>query len=193
MSASPESANNNRAGRLRLPFFTELVATGFYSGYIRWASGTFGSIVGLCIYLIPGVEASLILGMMILLGIPLGVITSAKVAAIEGHRLSKTAQTAKAIFQPEGDAAPDPSIVVIDEIVGMWVSLFLLPKTFLAIICAFLIFRVLDIVKPFPARGLERLPNGWGIMLDDIVAGIYANLATHLVVVIAAMYLPTFV
>jgi phosphatidylglycerophosphatase A len=184
MNASQEPAKDNRAGRARLPFFAELVATGLYSGYIRWASGTFGSLVGLCIYLIPGAEAAPILGVLILLGIPLGVITSAKVAAIEGHRLSKMAEVTKAMFQPGRDSAPDPSIVVIDEIIGMWVSLFLLPKTFLAIISAFIVFRALDIVKPFPARRLEKLPNGWGIMLDDIVAGVYANVLTHLILVL---------
>jgi len=193
MNVSQEPSRDNHPARPRLPFFTELVATGFYSGYIKWASGTFGSLVGLCIYLIPGVESSLTLGLMILLGIPLGVLTSAKVAAIAGHRLSKTAQTAKAIFQPEGDSAPDPSIVVIDEIVGMWISLFLLPKTLVTIVCAFLIFRILDVIKPFPGRRLEKLPNGWGIMLDDIVAGIYANLATRLIAAVLATYLPTFV
>lgn len=181
MNTSPDAGIGNAT---RLPFFTELIATGFYSGYIPWASGTFGSLVGLLIYyLIPGFELPFVLGTAIVIGLSLGAITSARVAAVRGHELSKTAGLAKAAFQPGEAHAPDPSIVVIDEIVGMWVSVFLLPKTLPTIVCAFVVFRVFDIVKPFPARQLERLPNGWGIMLDDVIAGVYASIVTHLVFV----------
>ena len=180
MNASPDDGKDNATSRL--PFFTELIATGFYSGYIPWASGTFGSIVGLLLYyLIPGFASPFVLGSAILIGLVLGAITSARVADVKGDELSKSAQLAKATFQPGDVHAPDPSIVVIDEIVGMWISVFLLPQTIVAMVAAFVIFRVLDIVKPFPARQLERLPNGWGIMLDDVVAGVYANIITHLV------------
>jgi len=67
-------------------------------------------------------------------------------------------------------------MVVIDEMVGIWVTLLLLPRTPLIILCAFITFRAMDILKPEPARSVERVPNGWGIMLDDVVAGMYANL-----------------
>lgn len=177
MNTSPDAGKDN--GNARLPFFTELIATGLYSGYIPWASGTFGSVVGILIFLIPGVESPYILSLMILVGLALGVGTSRRVAEIRGHQLTKSAEVAKATFQPGDAHTPDPSIVVIDEIVGMWISLLLLPTTVAAVLCAFVIFRLLDIVKPFPARRLERLPNGWGIMLDDVVAGVYANVATH--------------
>jgi len=181
MNPSSDASKNN--GDARLPLFTELVATGLYSGYIPWASGTFGSLVGLLIYLIPGAESPYILGVMILVGLVLGVVTSRRVAEIRGHQLTKSAEVAKAAFQPGEVHTPDPSIVVIDEIVGMWISLLLLPKTVVAILCAFVAFRLLDIVKPFPARRLEQLPNGWGIMLDDVVAGVYANILTHLALI----------
>ena len=72
----------------------------------------------------------------------------------------------------------------IDEIVGMWISLLFLPKTFFVILLAFIFFRLFDILKPPPARQLEPLPNGWGIMLDDVMAGIYANLAVRLVLLV---------
>ena len=179
MNASSDAGKNS--GDARLPFFTELIATGLYSGYIPWASGTFGSLVGLLIFLIPGVESPYILILMILVGLALGVVTSRRVAEVRGHQVSKSAEIAKAAFQPGAMHAPDPSIVVIDEIVGMWIALFLLPKTLVAVVGAFVIFRILDIVKPFPARRLEHLPNGWGIMLDDVVAGVYASICTHLV------------
>ena len=70
----------------------------------------------------------------------------------------------------------DPGIVVVDEVVGQWVSLLLLPLTPVTMVCGFLLFRLLDVVKPWPARDFERLPDGWGIMADDVMAGIYANL-----------------
>jgi phosphatidylglycerophosphatase A len=70
----------------------------------------------------------------------------------------------------------DPGIVVIDEVAGMWVSLLFLPLTPVTAVAAFVIFRIFDVVKPFPARRLEDLPGGYGIMCDDLMAGAYANL-----------------
>ena len=66
--------------------------------------------------------------------------------------------------------------MVVDEVVGQWVSLLLLPLTPLTVVLGFLLFRLLDVLKPWPARDFERLPGGWGIMADDVMAGIYANL-----------------
>jgi phosphatidylglycerophosphatase A len=83
---------------------------------------------------------------------------------------------------------PDPSIVVIDEVVGMWISLLAIPMGISAAILAFLFFRTFDILKPFPARQMEHLPGGWGIMMDDVVAGIYANIATRLLLL--ALHIP---
>jgi phosphatidylglycerophosphatase A len=73
----------------------------------------------------------------------------------------------------------DPGLVVVDEIVGMWVSLVALPLTPATVGVAFLLFRVFDVVKPYPARELEDLPGGWGIMSDDVAAGVYANAAVR--------------
>jgi phosphatidylglycerophosphatase A len=75
----------------------------------------------------------------------------------------------------------DPKPFVLDEVVGMWVSLLFLPITGITwllwiLMVQFLVFRCFDIVKPSPARQSEHLPFGWGIMTDDVVAGIYANL-----------------
>jgi phosphatidylglycerophosphatase A len=163
-------------------FLTRLIATGFYSGYAPWASGTFGSLVGLALFLIPGIATPLPFALLIVAGFAVGVSTSGKMAAVEGHRLTKSAATTKAIFQAGVHSVPDPSIVVIDEIVGMWVALFLLPKSLLAVSLTFLLFRIFDVVKPPPARQVERLPNGWGIMLDDLVAGVFANIVTHIII-----------
>lgn len=170
------------SGRQKLPFFTGIIATGFYSGYLPWASGTFGSIVGVLLFLlIPGTDRTAILFSLIILGFFTGVVTSASVARIVGHQLTASAELAKETFQGGGHEQPDPSIVVIDEIVGMWISLLFLPQSWSAIALAFVCFRAFDILKPPPARQLERIPGGWGIMLDDVAAGIYANLSVRLV------------
>jgi len=70
----------------------------------------------------------------------------------------------------------DPGPVVIDEVVGMFVSLLFLPATWLVVLAGFVAFRVFDIIKPWPANRLEDVPGGWGVMADDVMAGIYANL-----------------
>ncbi len=68
----------------------------------------------------------------------------------------------------------DPSFLNIDEVPGMWLTLYLLPKGF--IIPGFFLFRLIDILKPFPVSTMEKLPGGWGIMADDIVGGIMSNI-----------------
>ena len=70
----------------------------------------------------------------------------------------------------------DPQHVVVDEVAGQWIALFHSQVNLSHLLAAFLLFRVFDIVKPWPARQLEGLPAGWGIMLDDVAAGVYALL-----------------
>ncbi len=76
----------------------------------------------------------------------------------------------------------DPAEVTIDEVLGMWISLILLPKRILVAVLAFLIFRVLDIVKPYPARRFDNLRGGYGVMLDDVISAVYTNLIVQLAV-----------
>ncbi len=73
----------------------------------------------------------------------------------------------------------DPSEVVIDEWVGMWIALLMIPNEWLWLGIAFLLFRIFDIIKVYPANRFERLPGGWGIMMDDVVAGLYAGVITQ--------------
>lgn len=76
----------------------------------------------------------------------------------------------------------DAGCIVIDEIVGMLTALAGLPATLFNLSAGFVAFRVLDIIKPFPARYLDaRVPGGWGIVLDDVVAGIYSNLLLRII------------
>ena len=70
----------------------------------------------------------------------------------------------------------DPRPVVIDEACGQWIACFLVPPSWGPVLAAFVLFRIFDILKPFPIRRLERLPGGWGIMADDVLAGIFAAL-----------------
>jgi phosphatidylglycerophosphatase A len=71
---------------------------------------------------------------------------------------------------------PDPGHVVIDEVAGQWIALLFSRVNLSHLLAGFLLFRLFDIVKPWPARRLENLPGGWGIMLDDVAAGVYALL-----------------
>lgn len=142
---------------------SKLLATGFYSGYSPIAPGTAGSLVGLAIYLIPGFENTILLSVVIVLTFIIGIFTS------------------KQMEQALGE---DPPPVVIDEIVGMWISLLFLPKGFFIAVVAFFLFRIFDIIKPQPARLVEKFKNGWGIMLDDVVAGVYANIVTQLIILV---------
>ncbi len=75
----------------------------------------------------------------------------------------------------------DPGRVNWDETVGMMVSVVALPDAHVWFAAAFLLFRLFDVVKPFPVNRAERLPGGWGIMIDDVVAGLYANLVLQIV------------
>jgi phosphatidylglycerophosphatase A len=173
----------------RAGFLTRCVATGFFTGYIPWASGTFGTLAGLLFLLLPGVHQTFVLLPLIVCVFPLGVITAGKVAAAEGDRLSRAAAAAKAVFQPGTREHPDPSIVVIDEIIGIWITLLLIPPSVPAYVAGFVFFRLFDVIKPQPARRMEHIRGGWGIMLDDVVAGVYANIATRLLLLaIAYMY-----
>lgn len=68
----------------------------------------------------------------------------------------------------------DPGVIVIDEVAGMMVSVLLLPRTLGVLLCAFFLFRLFDIWKPFPAGEAQALRGGFGVMVDDLIAGVYA-------------------
>ena len=68
----------------------------------------------------------------------------------------------------------DPGVIVIDEVAGMMVAVLLLPRTLGVLACAFLLFRLFDIWKPFPAREAQALRGGFGVVVDDLIAGVYA-------------------
>ena len=156
-----QKQNNSSIGQVsethrpKLSPAVKLFASGFYSGYSPVISGTVGSAVGLLFYAIPSFEKIEFLLPATLLCFILGAFTAGKMELVYGH---------------------DPSTVTIDEIVGMWISLFFLPKSILIALCAFILFRILDILKPWPARAFDKKHGGLNIMLDDVVVGIYANI-----------------
>ncbi len=164
------------------PLAARVIATGFFVGYLPWATGTFGSLLALMICMIPGVHDPVVLGVLLVIGLLVGVPSAAAVARAEGHRITPVAAAAKAAFQGSSHSTPDPSSVVIDEIVGMWVTLLFVPHSIFLMVIGFFLFRVMDIIKPQPARYLEKFPHGWGIMLDDVAAGIYANILLQLLI-----------
>ncbi len=76
----------------------------------------------------------------------------------------------------------DPGVVVIDEWVGQWIALIAIKSSILYGIVAFSLFRIFDIWKPYPVNKCERISNGWGVMLDDVVAGIYSFIIIHILI-----------
>jgi phosphatidylglycerophosphatase A len=133
-----------------------VVATAFGAGFSPFAPGTAGSLVGLALYW-PLQMA--------------GPWTQVGVTAI-----TYFAGVAASTRLAERLGRKDPGAAVVDEVVGMWVSLLFLPFTPATAAAGFVLFRLFDVVKPYPARQFEALPGGWGIMTDDVMAGIYANL-----------------
>lgn len=124
-------------------------------GYCPVAPGTLGSAVGLgIVWILAANPVRQLLGCL---------------AAIVLTLLS-AGPTAKALGNP------DPKPVIIDEVAGMMVGLAGLPVTWPVYLTGFLLFRFLDIVKPPPLKQIQRLPGGWGILLDDVGAGLAANL-----------------
>jgi len=133
------------------------LATGFYIGNIPFAPGTFGSLIGLPLsFALAGI--SLTPAMLCILFF---IIFAVCIADAAEKILKKN----------------DPGCIVIDEIAGMMVTLIGLPVSPITLVSGFIIFRILDILKPFPIRNLDkRIPGGLGVVADDVAAGIIANL-----------------
>lgn len=146
---------------MKINFFEKFIGSGFYSGYSPYISGTVGSLAALIIHLIPGFEQLFVIIPAILIFMVYGIFLGNKF---------------------EVEYGKDPSQCTVDEVVGMWISLVALPKTFGIVAIAFILWRILDIIKPPPARNLERLKGGLGIMIDDVISGIYTLIIMHLVV-----------
>lgn len=186
-----EHGDSSPDPRSRPSFLIRCIATGFFTGYSPWASGTVGTLVGALFFFIPGFWSTTILLPLIVAGLVAGIYTSAQIADVEGHKLTESARKAKERFQPDGHSAPDPSIVVIDEIVGMWITMLAIYPSIISLVIGFVAFRIFDVLKPYPARQTEQFGSGIGIMLDDVVAAIYANITTRTLVASLMYFYPS--
>ena len=152
---------------IRLAF---AIATVFKAGYIPIAPGTVGSIIGLLVFWLIKDYASFTIEMFVAAALFFAGVWASTIVeqVLERH---------------------DPGVVIVDEVVGMLISLMLLPPTTTVIFLAFFLFRFFDIVKPYPARWCEQLSRGWGIMMDDVVAGLYVNVLIHIALWIVPQWL----
>ena len=146
------------------------ISTFGYIGYAPIAPGTFGSAAGLAVFYAirstgsPTVEIGTIV-VLFALGIWAGTVAEHHFGGI------------------------DPGPIVLDEVVGMLITLCLLPVNGTGAMVGFVMFRLLDVVKPFPSARFEKLPGGLGVMADDGMAAIYGNLAMHAAIWLAPGWL----
>ncbi len=154
------------------------LASCFYIGYIPIMPGTFGTaFAAIVAYLLPqswfyeltgysslwevNIAGQIIFTSVILLISFFSVRISSQAEEILGH---------------------DNKRIVLDEFCGYMLSIAFLPKTWLLLVYAFALFRVFDIAKPYPVNKLEKLKSGWGIMADDLMAGLYTNLLLQVLI-----------
>lgn len=148
----PSAASRPRTAVQRLAL---LVATLGGVGHAPFAPGTVASgLTALALGLVPAARPAVVVFLI-------AVIVVGTWAAQEAERSL---------------GGKDPGAIVIDEVAGMTLSVIALPLTPAVLIAGFVLFRVLDVVKPYPANALQRLPGGVGVMIDDLVAGLYALL-----------------
>jgi len=164
----PEAAAwpyENRTSRPRFPLWADLVATACHVGHIKPGPGTWGSAIGVILWVLVDSSAGETWRTLCVFGLAL------LLTAI-GMRASTLVARATGL--------EDPSFVIIDEVVGQLCVLIGVPITWKVAVAGFLLFRLFDITKPFPVRHLERLPGGVGIVMDDIGAGLYSLAVLHL-------------
>jgi len=145
-----------------------MIATTFGAGYSPFAPGTAGAIVG-CAFiwvfekyeLLSTYDDAIIFAILTALVTLLGVFVTNKLSS---------------------DWGKDPSKVVIDELIGVWIAMIFVPFTWVNLLIAFVLFRFFDIAKPLGVRKMENLKGGVGVMMDDVLAGIYANIVLQVII-----------
>ena len=141
-----------------------LLATFFYVGYLPMAPGSMASAAGVLIVLILSSSHELYMAAFVAITI-LGFVVSGRMEEIAREK--------------------DPGCVVIDEVAGILLAFYALPLTWPVIITAFFLFRAFDMFKIYPVNKLEKMPGSVGIMMDDLVAGVYTNLVMQIAVRLA--------
>lgn len=137
----------------------KIIGSTFGAGFFPIAPGTVGSLVAvIALWFIPFSTTGLLVASILFFLIGLWAATVC-----------------------EEDWGHDPGKVVWDEVVGMMVTVTLMPKHWIIYAAAFVLFRLFDILKPFPANKSQALPKGWGVMVDDIIAALFANIVLHII------------
>jgi len=144
----------------------DFVVTGFYTGYFPFMPGTFGSLVGLALFIVLS---------------PLGWWWYGVWVVLLVMAVPLTTYAEKHLYQKK-----DPGVIVIDEILGMMATMFTFSfsgdlESWKYVFLGFILFRLFDILKPTPISELQRLEGGIGVMIDDLVAALYANVILQLV------------
>lgn len=163
MNADVASSETTRS--VTAPLWASAIATFFGIGRLKPGPGTWASAVAALIWFAISRQIAtnfqnVVLGALIVIVIAVGIPAATAIARTSGLK--------------------DPQIVVIDEVAGQWIALLLTPVTWKTLLVGFILFRGFDILKPPPVRQLERLPEGTGIVVDDIAAGLYSLLVMQL-------------
>lgn len=152
---------------MKLPL-AKILSTCFGIGYFPFAPGTVTSAAAVAFYLLfPCIREVPVMLFLIFVSCAAGIWSG---SIMEEH------------------AGKDPSIVTIDELAGQWTALLALPAGALPLLLSFAFFRLFDIVKPGPVNSLQNLPGGWGIMADDMSAGLLANLSVRGVLLLLPLF-----
>ena len=149
------------SAKIHRTFWAWTVATFFGAGFGKPGPGTWGSVAAFLLWSLVGIGlhvSSQALLILLITGIAASVAVGVPAATIAARESGKH----------------DPGFVVIDEVAGQWIALLFSPADWRHGLIALILFRLFDISKPFPARQLEKLPEGWGIVFDDVAAGLYA-------------------
>jgi phosphatidylglycerophosphatase A len=153
-------------------WWKELFFTGFFSGYSPIAPGTAGTLLAVLIYILEYIFFKT--------GC---IITNFIFVLIMLYPSFKLGDAGEKFFNKK-----DPSEVVIDEMIGLWVSVLFIPFSLQIALLAFIIFRIIDIFKPYPIRKLEKLKGGFGIVLDDFMAGVFTNIIIRLIIIFTGFF-----
>jgi phosphatidylglycerophosphatase A len=138
-----------------MKLLNKFISTFVFTGYLPKAPGTWGSLFALLLWWFVVPENDKLLQIMLIVTvIIMGLLSSDWFSKNEGRK--------------------DPSEVVIDEVAGMWITLFMIPHQWHYFLIGFILFRFFDITKPGIIDRSQKLPNGWGIMVDDIISGIFS-------------------
>ena len=170
-STAPRDDKFRKGLKTRKTAWAWWLGTFFGAGYLKPGPGTYGSAAACVLWLLAGWVVHHNTHV-------LSIVTLAGVALITAFGIPAATRVARE------SGRKDPGFVVVDEVAGMWVTLLLMPPIWPIALLAFILFRFFDILKPWPIRRFEALPEGTGIMVDDLVAGVFAlalgQLSLHL-------------